>query len=156
MIHYHRPNPILHPTHPFTHSFILSFDAHNSHLTASTSPLSPPLLHVPFITALPHTPRAHKNGQHVTPIEAHSPVKIIELLLTPGTCLATTAYVYTQLHSCALCVTIYVYSNSSITPTVSNFRSYTLLPPPSFTSSLHLLHLLPPSPPPSYSLPPHQ
>ena len=70
-------------------------------------------------------PREHKNKQLekecVTPIEAHSLVKIIELhvlkLEHPVTCLATMGYVYA---ACTIHVTIF--------STGGNSRSYSSLP----------------------------
>ena len=70
-------------------------------------------------------PREHKNKQLekecVTPIEAHSPVKIIELHVLkiehPVTCLATMAYVYV---ACTIRVTIF--------STGGNSHSYSSLP----------------------------
>ena len=52
--------------------------------------------------------RAHKTRwleeERVIPVEAHSPVKMIEIE-HPGTCLATMAYVYVQL--CSMCYYFY-------------------------------------------------
>ena len=99
----------------------------NDHWATSTRHPSP--LRIPYIMS------AWKRAARVTPIEAHSPVKIIEPVEHPVTCLAKV--VYMLMRSCAACYLLFVQSVRSDQFQILQSYTLILMSPTHMCSCLH-------------------